>query len=69
MLNRSAIIVDTKVAKRAVVRNLLKRRVRQILQESALPGGDLVIRLHKGSQDLKYPAFREHVLACLKRIG
>jgi ribonuclease P protein component len=69
MLNRSAIIVDTKVSKRATMRNLLKRRVRSVLHSLSLPGGDLVIRLHKGAELLDFPTLREHLLACLSRLG
>lgn len=67
-LSRITVIVDTKVSKLAVTRNLLKRRVRMILKESDLPAGDLVVRLWRGAADLSFGQLRAEVEQCLKRL-
>ena len=66
-LSRVAVIVDNKVSKKAVVRNLLKRRVRAVLEQHSLPSGDIIIRLYKGADALSFEQLQEQVLQCLKR--
>ena len=49
---RFAVVVSTKVGKRATVRNVIKRRVREALREiidSAPPGFDVVIQARTAS--------------------
>jgi len=68
-LGRIAVIVDTKVSKRAVVRNLIKRRVRSIVRELGLPQGDLVIRVWKGGDALSFDQLHQQVRQCLGKLA
>lgn len=69
MLGRSTVIVDSKVAKRATERNLLKRRVRTVLLEHSVPAGDLVVRLYKGSEQMDFATLRSQLLVCLQKLS
>jgi ribonuclease P protein component len=68
-LVRVTVIVDTKVSKKAVVRNLLKRRVRAILAGLALPTGDIIIRLYKGADEVGFSLLTDQVRQCLNRLA
>ena len=68
-VSRVAVIVDTKVSKKATVRNLCKRRVRAILQASVLPVGDLVVRLRPGAPDLTFGQLQANLTACLRSLA
>ena len=69
-ITRIGVIVDSKVSKRAVVRNLVKRRVRAILQQRAsLPVGDIIIRAYKGAETLEFSRISEHIEQCLRRLN
>ena len=61
-------IVDTKVSKRAVIRNLLKRRVRAILRAAALPSGDIIIRLRPTAKDTPFADLQQQVQKCLSQL-
>lgn len=67
-LGRVAVIVDSKVSKRAIVRNLVKRRTRAALRELTLPSGDMVVRLAPPARNLTYQQLREQLNQCLKRV-
>jgi ribonuclease P protein component len=68
-LSRVTVIVDTKVSKKAVVRNLVKRRARSILASQTLPIGDIIIRLYKGADTVSFALLTEQIIQCLNRIG
>jgi len=66
---RITVVVDTKVSKKAVVRNLLKRRVRAILQTTTLPKGDLVIRAYAPALVLSHLDLQKYLEQCLKKLS
>jgi ribonuclease P protein component len=68
-VTRTAVIVGIKVSKRAVIRNLCKRRVRAILMASQLPQGDLIIQLRPGAQDLSFDQLLSQVSQCLRQLS
>ena len=68
-LSRVTVIVDTKVSKKAVVRNLVKRRARSILADQSLPVGDVIIRLYKGADLVSFILLTEQIKQCLSRVG
>jgi ribonuclease P protein component len=68
-LVQAAVVIDSKVAKHAVTRNLMKRRVRAYLQNRGLPQGRLIIRLSKGAPDLSYSELIGNVERCLRKLG
>jgi ribonuclease P protein component len=62
--------VGVKVAKRAVVRNLLKRRLREIVRRltpQILPGHDLLFSAKPGSQELSFSELTDSVAGLLSR--
>jgi len=63
---RTTVVVGTKVSKRAVVRNKVKRRLRAILRESGLPQGDSVLVARPGSEKKTYQELTRDV-AYMKR--
>ena len=67
-MGKVAVIVSTKVSKKAVTRNLLKRRVHAILQSQGLPEGDLVIRLDKQAKTIDFSELRRQLELCLKKL-
>ena len=48
------VIVDKKISKKAVVRNLLKRHLRAILRHGPLPHGSLLVRCYPGAETLSF---------------
>jgi ribonuclease P protein component len=68
-LSRATVIVDTKVSKKAVVRNLCKRRIRAILENTQLPGGDIIVRVRPGFQNLTFQEVKQQLEQCLKRLA
>jgi len=69
---RIGFAIGTKVAKRAVVRNLLKRRLREILRKTLphLPTGfDLIIMAKPRSPELSFSELEQAVTALLIRSG
>lgn len=65
---RITVIVDSKVAKKAVDRNLLKRRTRAALREMKLPVGDLIVRIRSGALEKTYSQLAEDLERCLSRL-
>ena len=59
------VIVDTKLSKRAVVRNLLKRQIRAVLEVTDLPQGHLVVRAYPGLEKILFPELKATILQCL----
>lgn len=67
-LSRIAVIVDKKVSKKAVLRNLLKRRTRSLLRSFTLPAGDSVIRLYPGTEETSFEELGKALEQCLQKI-
>jgi len=70
-LNRLGVLISTKVSKRAVVRNKLKRQIKEIIQ-AELPGlkigKDLVIIVFSQILDKKFEEIKALVLMALKKL-
>lgn len=64
---RVAVVTDKKVSKHAVVRNLLKRRLRACLQALALPAGSYVLRAYPGAETKSFAELQALVQQCLPR--
>jgi len=62
---RATVIVDTKLSKRAVVRNQVKRHIRAILQEAMLPKGYFVARAYPGLEKLSFSELQTLITQCL----
>ncbi len=67
-LGAVTVIVDTKVARNAVTRNLCKRRIRASLRERGLPQGMLIVRLLKGAAELSSTELIGQLDQCLRRL-
>jgi ribonuclease P protein component len=71
-VSRLGILVSTKVSKKAVDRNRIKRQIRAIVREewSKLKGGkDLVIIVFPQILDKKFEEIKEYILKGFKRLG
>jgi len=71
--SRFGFVISTAIDKRAVVRNRIKRQVREVvrllLKENLIePGFDVVVLLGKGLKDLPYETIQPKVLAGLQRL-
>lgn len=69
-VSRFTVVIGTKVAKKAVVRNCVKRRVRAILEKNLaqLNGGyDVVVLPKKDAIGKKSKALEEELLALLHK--
>ncbi len=67
--SRWAIITSKKIGK-AVVRNRVKRRLREILRQACLePGKDIIIIARIGSVLADFSSLREDTLSLLKKAG
>lgn len=70
--SRAAVVVSTKVAKRATVRNRTRRRFYAQLQQlwpQLKPGYDLVILTRQPATDLREPQLSEQLRSCFRRAG
>ncbi|HTX86781.1 MAG TPA: ribonuclease P protein component [Candidatus Nanoarchaeia archaeon] len=70
-LNRFGIMIGLKVSKKAVERNRIKRRIREILRAEAnnLPiGFDIVIAVLPAARTLDYQELRNSLVDNLKRL-
>ena len=69
--NRLAIIISLKVSKSAVVRNKIKRQIREIIRND-LPKiegfYDIVVIVRKGSETMTFFEIREALLKLTKRL-
>ncbi|NTV11977.1 MAG: ribonuclease P protein component, partial [Zoogloea sp.] len=67
---RLGLVVAKKLARRAVLRNLVKRIARDVFRKSRsnLPCHDLVIRLAAPVTDVSRAALREDIEALLRRL-
>lgn len=65
-----AIIVSTKVAKQAVVRNRLRRQAFAILRTYRdTVKGDMIVRYLPGSALLEFPLIKEHITRCVQSLS
>jgi len=67
---RFAVVIGTKVAKRAVVRNRLRRQVREIIKKylaEMKPGYDVALLIKKEAIGKKSRQIEEELVATLKR--
>ena len=70
--SRFGIAVGLKVHKRAVKRNLVKRRIREIIRKhlsSIKPGYDVLVMGFTSAVEAEYPKMEADVLSCLKKLG
>lgn len=69
--SRFGVVVGLKVHKRAVKRNLLKRRIREILKKhlpEIKPGYDIMIMCQTKALELDFVELEVQVLSCLKKL-
>lgn len=64
----AAAVVSKKVARRAVARNLIRRRMLEVMRPYALPQRFLVVYARAGSQNLSYNALARELTPLLDRI-
>lgn len=70
--SRFGVVVGLKVHKKAVKRNLVKRRLREILRlnlPKIKPGYDVMVMTQPKSVETEYAALETQVLSCLKKVG
>lgn len=68
--SRFGIVVGKKTHKKAVVRNKVKRRMREVARLKAIePGWDIVFIARKGSTEADYSKIEGAMLELLKRAG
>lgn len=67
---RTAAVVSTTVAKTAVARNLLRRRIYEVVGVTKSPskGGILTITAKKGAPTLSFAELRQEIEEMLKRL-
>jgi ribonuclease P protein component len=66
---RATVIIDKKVSKRAVVRNKIKRQLREQLQHAQLPAGAYVLRGYSGCEQSSLSELRQVVQQVLKKVS
>jgi ribonuclease P protein component len=69
--SRFGILVSTKVSKKAVVRNRLKRQIRDILKQNLdniKPGQDCVVLTLPQIKEADFKQIEEAIIFCLKRL-
>ena len=69
--SRFGVVVGLKVHKKAVKRNLLKRRVREILRKhlkSIVPGKDVMIMTNPKALESEFEDLETQILSCLKKL-
>jgi ribonuclease P protein component len=70
-INRYGILVGKKVSKKAVDRNLVKRRIREIIRKDCLNitnSKDIIILTLPLINNSNYDAIRKALFFCLKRV-
>jgi len=71
LVSRFAVIVSNKVSKSAVSRNLMKRRIREILRTnltSIKTGFDCIVNIKTNITDMKYAELEKIVLSSFKTL-
>ncbi|WKZ29685.1 MAG: ribonuclease P protein component [Patescibacteria group bacterium] len=69
--SRFGVVVGVKVHKRAVKRNLLRRRIREILRKHLAeikPGYDVMVLTQTKALELEYKELEAQVLSCLTKL-
>ncbi len=69
--SRFGVVIGIKVHKRAVKRNLLRRRIREILRKHLTeikPGYDVMVMAQTRALDLEYAELETQLLSCLKKL-
>ena len=69
--SRFGVVVGLKVHKKAVRRNLIKRRLREILRKHLLeiaPGKDVMIMVNNKALDAEYADLEAQVLSCFTKL-
>lgn len=69
--SRFGVVVGLKVHKKATKRNLLKRRIREILRKhlkSIVPGRDVMIMANPKSLEADFEDLEAQILSCLKKL-
>ncbi|MFA7662432.1 MAG: ribonuclease P protein component [Patescibacteria group bacterium] len=70
--SRFGFVVSTKISKKAVVRNRVKRLLRQMIHEKLAeikPGFDVIFYARPGIQILETPEFNQQVKFTLTKLG
>jgi len=70
--SRFGVVVGLKVHKKAVKRNLVKRRIREILRsnlDKIKPGYDVMVLTQPKSVETEYAELQVQILSCLKKLG
>ena len=70
--SRLGMVVSRKIDKRAVVRNRIKRRIKEIFRifRSRFEGSwDLIVIARRGAVDCRFAEVRKQILGTLKRAG
>ncbi len=70
-LTRCAVVVSTKISKKAVMRNKIRRRARVVIKKvlpSLTPPVDIVITCLKGSELVSYHDFEIDIMKSLQKI-
>ncbi len=69
--SRFGVVIGLKVHKKAVKRNLLRRRIREILRKhlsEIKPGYDVMIMTQTRALELDFSELEAQVLSCLKKL-
>lgn len=69
--SRFGVVVGLKVSKKAVKRNLIKRRIREILRKhlpEIVPGRDVMIMVNAKALGAEYVELESQVLSCLTKL-
>ncbi len=68
--HRIAVIVDKKLSKKAVVRNLVRRRIRAILHDASLPQGyDIIVRTNPQAATATYSELCTEITGLLSSLA
>jgi len=69
--SRFGVVVGLKVHKKAVKRNLIRRRIREILRKhlaEIAPGKDVMIMVNSKALDADYAELEAQTLSCLAKL-
>lgn len=69
--SRFAFVVGVKVAKAAVKRNRLKRKMREVVRlqlDNIAPGYDVVVMARPGSRDMEFEEIHDDLMAKFKKL-
>lgn len=64
---RYFIVISKKISKKAVVRNLLKRRIKYIIRQNNLKDIFLIIFVKKGIEELSFPELNNNLISVFKQ--